>query len=195
MKTTGFAAAWLGLLCCHAMAQAPQADVVVNRTPLAAETLAQLRQRFGSVNPGRYWYDALTGAWGPDGGPTAGWLPPGLALPAPLPADASGGGDGRLTGVFINGRELHPQDVAGLTRLTGSPPWRGFWWVDALGYFGLQTGAQRQPAIGNLWQLAQRQGRKAPFAIASPDGKQFLGRDSDGVSFATGSRGERWSGP
>jgi hypothetical protein len=194
MNTWRIAGLWLGLLCLHAVAADVQAEFVVNRLALAPDTVEQLRLRFGQVRPGRYWYDTLNGAWGHEGGPTAGWLPPGLALPAPLRADASGGGHGRLTGVFINGRELHPQDVQGLTRLTGSPPWPGSWWVDGLGNFGLQQGAQRLPAIGNLWQLAQRQGRHEPFAMASPDGKQFLGRDSDGHSFATGSRGEPYHG-
>jgi len=195
MNPIRIAGLWLGLACCPFGAGAAETDVVVNHSALAPDTLAQLRQRFGTVRAGHYWYDADTGAWGPEGGPTAGWLAPGLALPQPLPANASGGGDGRLTGVFINGRELHPLDVAGLARLFGSAPWRGSWWVDGLGNFGLRRGTLRQPAIGNLWQLAQRQGRREPFAIASPDGKQFLGRDSDGVSFATGSRGERWSAP
>ncbi|MFO1410301.1 MAG: hypothetical protein U1F06_07990 [Steroidobacteraceae bacterium] len=45
---------------------------------------------------------------GPEGGPTAGFTAPGMNLGA-LPADASRGN----TGVFINGRELPMQDVAG----------------------------------------------------------------------------------
>src|SRR6266540_1234336 len=57
-----------------------------------------------------YWYDAMSGAWGYQGGPTAGFTLPGIRLGGMLRADASNGN----TGVFINGRELHFQDVIGL---------------------------------------------------------------------------------
>ncbi len=55
--------------------------------------------------------DAATGARGGESGATQGRLAPGLPLPAPMPADASGGGRGLLTGVFIIGRELHPLEL------------------------------------------------------------------------------------
>ncbi|MEQ1504757.1 MAG: hypothetical protein ABMB14_21140, partial [Myxococcota bacterium] len=69
------------------------------------------------------------------------------------PAEASGGGAGRTTGVFINGRELHPLDVQGLTAMLGAPPLPGRWWVDAQGTFGLEG----QGPVGNvLWIANQR---------------------------------------
>ena len=103
-------------------------EVQINGRPLdeaQARTLAALEQRIGPVPPGAYWYDVRTGAAGRWGGPVAAFLPPGLPLAGPLPADASGGGQGRLTAVFINGRELHPSDVMALrdrksTRLNSS---------------------------------------------------------------------------
>jgi hypothetical protein len=70
-----------------------------------------------------------------------------LPLGGPLPADISGGG----TGIFINGRELHPVDVAGLTQLVGQVM-PGRYWLDAQGYAGLEG----QPAITNLFQVAQQ---------------------------------------
>jgi hypothetical protein len=107
----------------------------------------------GKVNPGRYWYDQATGAFGVEGGPTLGFVSAGLDLPGPLLADASGGGRGMLTGVFINGRELHPQDVAGLVAsLGGVLP--GRYWVDAQGNFGNEGG----PWLGNLWAMARQRG-------------------------------------
>lgn len=178
---------------------APASDgaVFVNRHPIDPTTVAQWRKRYGAVLPGRYWYDTGTGAWGREGGPTFGWVSPGLPLPGPLPADASGGGTGALTGVFINGRELHPLDVRGLTVATGAPPWRGYWWMDAAGNFGALAGAQRGPVLGNILaairaHAAATGGPRGPqWGIASPDGKQFIGHDGTGY-FGKGSRGETY---
>ena len=172
---------------------ASAAAVWVNQQRLDGATLHWLQQRFGAVRAGRWWYDADSGAWGTDGGPTVGWLPASLPLPGPLPANASGGGNGALTGVFINGRELHPLDVAGLQRLLGQPVRRGQWWADARGRFGLLLWGVKLPAL-NHSLAGGGQGGNPAWSIASPDGQQFIGRDSDGISFATGSRGEAWFG-
>jgi hypothetical protein len=103
---------------------------------------------------GDYWYDNATGALGRWGGPTLLFLSAGLGLGGALPANASGGGDGFLTGVFINGRELHPVDVQGLTSMLRSPPMPGRWWVDAMGNCGVEGG----PAMFNLFALARQNG-------------------------------------
>jgi hypothetical protein len=102
------------------------------------KTLAALEQRIGPVPPGAYWYDVRTGAAGRWGGPVAAFLPPGLPLAGPLPAQASGGGDGRLTAVFINGRELHPSDVTALREYGPVYPGRYSW--DANGNISLEGG-------------------------------------------------------
>ncbi|MFO0746886.1 MAG: hypothetical protein U1F43_14620 [Myxococcota bacterium] len=107
------------------------------------------------VPAGAYWYDNGSGAAGLWGGPTRGFLGAGLGLGGALPANASGGGSGRLTGVFINGRELHPLDVQGLTAMLGQSPWPGQWWVDGQGNFG-PVGS---PAVGNLVVLASQRQR------------------------------------
>ena len=144
--------------------------IIVNAQPLTAAERQALEQRFAvRTHPGRYWYDAVSGAWGFERGPTAGFLPPGLSLGGPLRADASGGG----TGVFINGREIHPLDVAALSQL--GPVWRGRWWVNAQGYFGPEGG----PVWGNIWANVQRGGGRSSGGYSS-NGQQFLGRDSDG---------------
>ena len=124
-----------------------------NNRLLGAEelaTLERLERGVGRLDDGAYWYDARTGASGRWGGPALAFLPPGLSLGGPLPADASGGGHGMLTGVFVNGRELHPVDVMGLQQLIGQV-WPGRWWVDAQGNYGLEGG----PPVGNLWALAR----------------------------------------
>lgn len=127
--------------------------------PVDLETLARFEKAWGVVVPsGDYWYDDQSGAAGIIGGPTRGFLGPGLGLGGrPVPANASGGGHGRLTGVFINGRELHPLDVAGLTKLLGQAPWPGRWWVDGRGYFGAEGG----PPVGNLFQLAAARAQRS----------------------------------
>lgn len=125
-------------------------------TPRDLEILARFEAAWGlQVPAGDYWYDNASGAGGLWGGPTRGFLGAGLGLGgAQVPAGASGGGAGQLTGVFINGRELHPLDVQGLTQLLGQAPMPGQWWVDGIGNFGPQGWG----AMGNLHQLvAQRQ--------------------------------------
>lgn len=66
-------------------------------------------------------------------------------------ADASGGGQGRLAGVFVNGRELQPQDVAALSQLV-YPISPGRHWLDAQGSAGYENG----PALWNLHHLGQQ---------------------------------------
>lgn len=130
------------LLACAAPLCAGAADEVqINGRPLdeaQRKTLAALEQRIGPVPPGAYWYDVRTGVAGRWGGPVAVFLPPGLPLAGPLPAEASGGGNGRLTAVFINGRELHPSDVMALRQYGPVIPGRYNW--DAQGNVSTETG-------------------------------------------------------
>lgn len=141
---------------------APEARrITFNQRPATAQDLATLA-RFEAVwgiqvPAGDYWYDNVSGAAGLWGGPTRGFLGAGLRLGGEvLPTNASGGGRGNLTNVFINGRELHPLDVQGLTALFGHPPWPGQWWVDGQGYFG----AVGQGPLGNLVALAQQRNQR-----------------------------------
>ena len=133
----------------------PTRAVYINRTKLPADTLQLFESRFGLAIPdGRYWYDALSGGWGQEGGPALGFTYGGLPLGGPLPADISGGG----TGVYVNGRELHPMDLLGLQQLVG-PVMPGRYWLDAEGFAGPEGG----PPVANLRALAaqglSRQGR------------------------------------
>ncbi len=121
--------------------------VVVNGKSLSGAELKNLRRTLsvpdGAAIPrGKYWYDPFSGLWGKRGGPTMGQIPPGLDLGGPLRADASGG----KTGVFINGREIHPQDLAYLQRIFGTVN-RGRYWLDARGVGGYEGG----PPQFSLW--------------------------------------------
>ena len=136
---------------------AAPAEVIVNGIALKSEQVNFLQQQYSvRVLPGRYWYDAVSGVWGVEGGPTRGQIYPGLELGGRLRADASQGN----TGVFVNGRELHPNDVTALQRCT--PVYRGRYWVNAQGIGGMEGGppmfnlvalcnAQRQTSSGRTW--------------------------------------------
>jgi len=138
-----------------ALAQPAGRAVEINGRTLDTRGLQALRQveaTIGQVPDGRYWYDPASGGAGAWGGPAAAYLGPGLALGGPLSANASGGGTGRVTGVFINGRELHPLDVQGLSRI--GPVYPGRYWWDGTGNVGVEGG----PALFNFYAvLAQRQ--------------------------------------
>jgi hypothetical protein len=150
-------------------------------------TLERLERGVGRLDDGAYWYDPRTGASGRWGGPTLAFLSPGLTLGGPLPADASGGGQGMLTGVFINGRELHPLDVLGLQQLIGQVL-PGRWWVDAQGNYGLEGG----PPLGNLMVLAQanrsgggRQAWSKHYEGITPSGNMSLASDGTTTCVST----------
>jgi len=85
----------------------------VNGLPLTERQLRALPVR---LPDGDYWYDRSCGAFGRWKGPIAGFLRPGLDLGGPMTRDCSGGG----TGVFVNGRELHPLDLLVLSRIVGT---------------------------------------------------------------------------
>ncbi len=122
------------VLVCLAV-QASAADVIVNGAPVDDSTRQTLENAYRTrILPGRYWYDGVSGAWGIEGGPAAGQIVPGLKLGGPLRSDASGGG----TGVFVNGRELHPLDVAKLRQCVPVIP--GRYWVLASGVGGIEGG-------------------------------------------------------
>lgn len=136
---------------------------------------------------GHYWYDNATGALGMWGGPTVTFLQAGLGLGGALPPNASGGGHGMLTGVFINGRELHPGDVQALQALLGTRVLPGRWWVDAMGNAGYEGG----PALMNLHAIARQNSRGGggnPYYRSNGKGDNtFVGKGCAAVNGSTGS--------
>ena len=164
-------------------------EVVVNHTPLTDAEIGAIEREYGvQLVQGNYWYDRLCGAWGIAGGPTAGFVMPGLQVGGALRANASGGN----TGVFINGRELHGADVAGLQQFVPVLP--GRYWVDA--YWN--CGYEGWPPLFNLAQLMRaRSGGKGGAwshttsrftnnTTVGGDGQDFMyvsGKDSQGNSY------------
>ncbi len=141
-------------------AHAQARNVIVNGARLADGQVTTLQRQYGvRIHDGDYWYDGRTGAWGLRGGPTVGFVVPGLALGGALRRDASGGN----TGVVINGRELHWLDVTRLQQIV--PVYRGSYWMDANGNFGLVGG----PLIGNIWALSQRSGGRREGILSTYD--------------------------
>ena len=133
-------------------------QVIVNGAELDAKALAELdRVARTRVPDGDYWYDARCGACGARGGPTAAFLPANLKLGPSMRADASGGGTGMLTSVFVNGRELHVADVQALSRL--GPILPGRYWLDANGNWGVEG---TELPLGNLVQAASAAASAGP---------------------------------
>ncbi|MGQ0577754.1 MAG: hypothetical protein ACT4PQ_02445 [Betaproteobacteria bacterium] len=129
-------------------------EIFVNGVALSADTVRALQQVYPvAIEPGRYWYDAVSGAYGREGEPIAGQMIAGLALGGPLRADASRG----TAGVFINGRQITSGEKAYIEHLCQTPVVPGRYWILFNGLGGYEGG----PAIFDLGQcpgLARRSG-------------------------------------
>ncbi len=124
--------------------EAGERNVLINGMRLGGDDLARLEAAYHiRIDNADYWYDKVLGAWGVRGGPTLGFIAPGLDLGGPLQSDASDG----ETQIFVNGRELHLYDALALQRITG-PIMPGRYFITAQGLAGYEGGAP-------LWNLAQ----------------------------------------
>lgn len=157
--------------------------VYFNRVQLTDQQVQSLESMLQSrIQDGKYWYDKTCGAWGVEGGPTAGFVFAGLELPGPMPVNISGG----KTGVFINGREVHPLDQQGLEQLFGAAP-AGRYWLDAQGNMGPEGGM----AVTNLAMvISQAQSRQGGGSVTHGYGgtgaRGTLGSDGEGGSIYSG---------
>ena len=126
-------------------AEAGHRAVIVNGSPLEAHVLQALEQGYSvHIADGRYWYDRVSGLWGYEGGPNRGQILPGLPLGGPLHPNASGG----RTAVVVNGRILHPVEIAFLHQRFGSVI-PGRYWLDPRGNAGFEGGPPQ-------WNLSAR---------------------------------------
>lgn len=117
---------------------APSVHFTVNGLQLSEGLIGQIRAAYGTVVPGDYWYDPVSGLFGTMGAGPVSQIAPGLDFGAPLPADASGTG----TRAFINGREISRAEVIGL----GGYVAPGRYFLRADGVWGIEGGA----AMGRL---------------------------------------------
>ncbi|HEY6222678.1 MAG TPA: hypothetical protein VIW26_02760, partial [Gemmatimonadales bacterium] len=142
-------------------------DVVVNGEPLSDETIQQLQQVYPvAIPPGRYWYDAMSGAWGHEGEPIAGQMMAGLRLGGALAANASRG----TSGVYVNGRQITLGEKGYLEALCQTPVIPGRYWIVANGIGGYEGG----PPIFNLAQCPgvpqQNRGSSSSRTYCDPNG-------------------------
>ena len=163
-----------------APAKAQNSSVVINGQVLSLQELAGLQSMIGPVGPGRYWYDPISGLYGFAGGPTAGQTMPGLNVGGRLRANASGGG----TGVFINGREIHPQEYQYLVALYGrvNP---GRYWLNAAGIGGYEGGPARFDLRAAAAQTQAGGGGNSVYMPNSGgrSGGTYVGRAGDGCLY------------
>jgi hypothetical protein len=131
-------------------------SVLINGVEVDAALLRRLEQQYRAVVPkGSYWYDRRSGAWGRAGGPCLGFTVAGVAIGGPLKRDASRG----KTGVILNGREMHAQELGYLASLGVFPRPGVRYWMNADGTCGEEGG----PPLGNLFALARAQGGGSPY--------------------------------
>ncbi len=137
-------------------------NVVFNGERITDATLRWLEgdAAAGTIPDGLYWYDRMTGMAGEFGGPTLAFLAADLDFCPALSPAASGSG----TQVAINGRYLHPQDLAGLEFYFG-PIQPNRYWMDSMGNYGLENG----PSLGNL--IEQIAAIQAMAAAAAQQGQ------------------------
>jgi hypothetical protein len=119
-------------------AQAPAAPVTspvtINGRPLSAVQVRQLQAAYGVIFPGRYWYDPISGYWGLEGRDPAGYTQTGLNF-GPVSPRASNG----HSGAFLNGREISFGEQLIYSRIFGTAPTPGRFWLDGrTGNVGLE---------------------------------------------------------
>jgi hypothetical protein len=167
-------------------AHAQGGAVIVNGAPLEARHAAALEQAYRTrLVPGRYWYDAMSGLWGLEGGPSVGLIAAGLPFGRMNPR-ASVGSRAGVTGVFVNGREIHPDELRYLQSLYG-PVNRARYWLNARGIAGYEGG----PPQFNLVAAGQQargssSTRRGLFGSSGSDGQCSYYMHPNGSSVMTG---------
>jgi hypothetical protein len=167
--------------------------VVINQTRISDSLVERLERTYQiKIRDGRYWYDKISGAWGAEGGPCAGLGVPGLEIGGPLRRDASAG----RTGVVVNGRELHTDDVRALRNQFGIPVLPGRFSWDAYGNVGYEGGpflfnvrqlmAAQAPGQTGSWSYHSNYGPTASGATVGGDGQGFFFYQDGKTSYSSG---------
>lgn len=170
----------IGALPPDGIADGSSRNIYVNGVRLDLNTIRALEAHYNMrMQAGRYWYDKISGLWGFEGGPAMGQIMPALNIGGSLKPQASGGN----TGIFMNGRELHPLEVQYLLTLFGRVI-PGRYWVNAQGLGGFEGG----PPIFNLntraYSSSSGQGytRRTPGGAIGGDGDCFYYNHPNGSS-------------
>jgi hypothetical protein len=147
-------------------------NVYINGQALTKKQVGDFERQYRTkLIDGRYWYDVKCGAWGLEGGPTNGFILPSLPLPGPMPENISGGG----TGIFINGREVHPVDRQALIAMFGTAI-PGRYWLDGYGNLGIEGGGVLVNLVVAAQQLQQQTTHSAYGSVSTgPEGAMFSG--------------------
>lgn len=164
-----------------------QTGVIVNGAPLEARHATALERAYRTrLVPGRYWYDATSGLWGLEGGPSVGLIAAGLPLGRMDPR-ASVGRRAGITGVFVNGREIHPDELRYLQSLYG-PVNRARYWLNARGIAGYEGGPPQfnLVAAGQQARGGNAHTRRGLFGSSGSDGQCSYYMHPNGSSVMTG---------
>ena len=142
--------------------------------------------------PGRYWRDFMSGFYGREGGPALGVSQAPMPGAGPLQPDASCRPAGQ-TNIYINGREVHPTEVASLLPIMMQPG--GRWRVDSqMNVYQEANGM----FLGSLWAILAnfRQGGgggRALGGVLKGSLRALVGDDGAAGDASSGWGGD-WSG-
>ncbi|KAL8138854.1 hypothetical protein V2J09_004855 [Rumex salicifolius] len=84
------------------------ADVSVNGMVINPNAVRKAEKMAGPISPGEYWYDSRAGFWGVMGDHCLGIIPPFIKEFSSQMAEYCSGGE---TCIYVNGRELHENDL------------------------------------------------------------------------------------
>lgn len=161
-------------------------EVVINSHVLTtAEKLAIVRTYRVVPIPGRYWYDAMSGLWGAEGGAPYGMILPGYDF-GPLSPKASNG----QSGVFLNGREVSNAEVLFYFSLFGSVRPGRYWLNGFTGMIGLE--GSPYPVVNLYAAYNQRFGRGGASSKIGING--YVSTDGNGGALINdGVNGPIWT--
>ncbi|KAG9132890.1 hypothetical protein Leryth_014826 [Lithospermum erythrorhizon] len=144
-----------------------KSNILINGHLITERLLKKAEKVAGPIQPGEYWYDYRAGFWGVMGHPCFGIIPPKIEeFKFPIPDNCSNGN----TKVFVNGRELHQEDLDLLSR-RGLPTTRHKYYVIEISgkVVDEQTG-EKLESLGKLAPTVERVGHgfgmKIPKFIA-----------------------------
>ena len=146
--------------------------IIINSHELTEAELAQFTKTYGTVYPGNFWYDPVSGLAGHVGMGTEYRLNPGLNF-GELKKDASNGN----TGLFLNGRELTEQEVQFLEKTLRVQRQPGEYSLDGQGNFASPV----YGAIGNIYQSSSKSSGSNSWSTKTG----FYGGSSGGCSYVS----------